>query len=416
MENFKYGQSTISLNTGIKEGLDYLNYQKKAVKAPETIVRESLINSSMPLCKFIQPGCSVVIIVSDYTRPTGSEIYIPILLEELQKLRIGSIKIVIALGLHRPAAISEIEIICGGEIPAEIEVVNHNAEDNLLPVGDAEFNHNAVKADRVIVTGAVTFHPMAGFSGGRKSLMPGIASSADIHRNHRLYFNGSSVHKGIGPANINNNPVLKDIRERTAGFNQLWAFNVVLTEQNIIEFASSGEIDPVWDECRKYVSAHHSVEIKEKYDLVISSAGGYPSDHSFYQSMKVLTNSSMACKPGGILIILSQCIHGWEIRDHLFSYFNMTLEEISQTLHNSFSMDGLALYMALSIIRSYNVWLYSDLPEREVRSAGMNVIRSLKDISGIVVETGSLSDKRTAVMYNGSAVLPISTNKLRGLL
>jgi len=279
-----------------------------------------------------------------------------------------------------------------------------------------------VNADRVIVTGAVTFHPMAGFSGGRKSLLPGIASSKDIYQNHRLYFNGNSVHTGTGPAKIDDNPVLQDIRERTKGFTKLWALNVVLNEQNMIEFASCGNVETVWDDCRKFVSKHHSVEIEEKYDLVIASAGGYPSDCSFYQSMKVMTNSSRACKPGGTLIIISQCSHGWEIRDELFSYFTMTLEEISRDLQRSFTMDGLALYMALSIIRSHNIWFFSDLPENEVEKAGMQNLKHIGDIAAIAEKSGNLSSPsihtrtRTAVMQNGSSVLPINTEILREIL
>ena len=415
-EKLNYGLSGIPLDLGSIKNIDHLDNTNRSSDAPDTIVMKALMETSFPLSKFIQKGCSVAVIISDYTRPTGSDIYLPILLDELQKLGAGSIKIIIALGLHRSATSAEIQTICGGEIPPGIKVINHNAEQYLSAAGDAEFNNEAVSADRVIVTGAVTFHPMAGFSGGRKSLLPGIASSRDIYRNHRLYFNGSNVHPGTGPANINNNPVLNDIMERTKGFEHLWALNVVLNEQNTIEFVSCGDIDSVWNDCRRYVSTHHSIGIKEKYDIVISSAGGYPSDHSFYQSMKVLTNSSRACKPGGTLIIVSQCIHGWEIRDELFSYLTMSLKEISLNLQRSFTMDGLALYMALSIIRSHNVWLHSELPEKEVTAAGMHYLRDLNDLYEITAKTGDPVNIRTAVIHNGSSVLPINTESLKELL
>ena len=159
-----------------------------------------------------------------------------------------------------------------------------------------------------------------------------------------------------------------------------------------------------------------NIGIKEKDDIVISSAGGYPSDHSFYQSMKVLTNSSRACKPGGTLIIVSQCMHGWEIRDELFSYLTMSLKEISLNLQRSFTMDGLALYMALSIIRSHNVWLHSELPEKEVTAAGMNYLRDLNNLYEITAKTGDPVNIRSAVIHNGSSVLPINIESLKELL
>lgn len=416
IDKLNYGRTRIPLDLGKVTHVDYLSYTNPSVDTPESIVCSSLMHTSVPLSDFIEPGCSVAVVVSDHTRPTGSDVYIPILLDELKKLEAGTITLIIALGLHRPANPEEIQKICGGEIPAGVRVVNHDAEKSLAVSGSAEFNQDAVNADQVIVTGAVTFHPMAGFSGGRKSLLPGIASSNDIYQNHRLYFDGNSVHTGTGPAKVDNNPVLRDIRERTKGFTQLWALNVVLNEQNMIEFASCGNVDMVWDDCRRYVSKHHSVEISEKYDLVIASAGGHPSDCSFYQSMKVLTNSSRACKPGGTLIIISQCCLGWEIRDELFSYFTLTLEEISLDLQRSFTMDGLALYMALTIIRSHDVWIYSDLPEKEVEAAGVQVLKNIGDIAALAEKRGNLSSLRTAVMQNGSSVLPINTESLRELL
>lgn len=411
-EEFKYGSSKVSIDLGMIKHIDYLNTVKQTVEDPDTLIRRALISTSFSLNSFIKPGCTVVLVVSDHSRPTGSNIFVPILLKELKRLGAGNIIIVIALGLHRSSTPDEIEVILGGAVPPGVKVVNHDAENDLLDCGSASFNKAAVLADRVIVTGAVTFHPMAGFSGGRKSLLPGIASAGDIYRNHRLYFDQTGVHPGTGPANIIDNPVLKDIMERTKTFQNLWSLNVVLNEQGDMEYASCGEIDSVWDDCRKYVSIHHSVGIREKYDLVISSAGGHPSDISFYQSMKVLTNSSRACKPGGNLIIFSKCTQGWEIRDTLFPYFTMTLEEISRNLRNSFTMDGLALYMALSIIRSHTVWFCSDLPETEVTAAGMRPIRD-SDVHTITAEAGNLRTIRAAVMKNCSSVLPINAKYLR---
>ncbi len=94
----------------------------------------------------------------------------------------------------------------------------------------------------------------------------------------------------------------------------------------------------------------------------------------------------------------------------------MTLEEMSRDLQRSFTMDGLALYMALSIIRSHNVWFFSDLAENEVKTAGMQYMKNIGDIAEIAKKMGNLSSLRTAVMQNGSSVLPINTEILRELL
>jgi nickel-dependent lactate racemase len=251
---------------------------------------------------------------------------------------------------------------------------------------------------------------MAGFSGGRKSLLPGIASAEDIRINHRLYFKDKKHNPVCGPGIVKNNPVRDDINARTSGFTQLWALNVVIGESKEILFASCGEADEVWNECVRWVSERFSIGLDEQYDTVISSAGGYPSDFSFYQSMKVLTNSAKACREGGMLIILSECSNGWEIDEEMLELFSLPLVEIADRLIKDFRMDVLGMYMAMSIISRYDVWFYSSLPRAEVESAGMHY---LDDISMIEEIT---ADGRTAVIKNGSSILPISEKQRKELL
>lgn len=389
------------------------------------LVEKALQHAHPRLETFVRPGATVALVVSDITRPTGSSVYVPILLRELKKLKAGRVTLIIASGLHRDATPTEIEHICGGPLPEDAVVINHSAETNLVAVGQARFNREATEADCVMVTGAVTFHPMAGFSGGRKSLLPGIASAEDIYRNHRLYFTGTQVHPGTGPARVTGNPVLDDIRKRTAGFTRLWALNVVLNEHNAIEFAAGGDVDAVWQQCSRYTEQQHTAVIREPYDAAVASAGGYPSDISFYQSMKVLTNSSRACRPGGTLLIFSECGSGWEIRRELFRYFTMSLDEIARDLLQSFTMDGLALYMALKIIRSYTVWFCSELPAAGIAEAGMHPLAGPEHAAEIIAWERELQQGigtvqrqppayRTAVIPNGSSVLPVIHEFLRG--
>ena len=271
----------------------------------------------------------------------------------------------------------------------------------LLQCGDAFFRREAVEADKLVVTGAVTFHPMAGFSGGRKSLLPGIASADDIRKNHRLYFSGVNRNPACAPASVEGNPVRDDLTRRTRGFRDIWALNVVLNEQKDIIFASCGDIDRVWSDCCSYVEQSNSFRIDKMYENVITSAGGYPSDFSFYQSMKVLTNSSRACVDGGKLIVLSECSNGWEIDGRMLKLFALTPEEVAGRLISDFRMDVLGMYMAMSIINSYEVWLHSSLPRAEVESAGMHYLEDISIVNELV-SAGS-----TAVIKNGSSILPV---------
>ncbi len=407
-----YGKHTIA---PLCSGFDRLGSTVSGHVTPaeeRAIVRKALVDTRVPLEDVVTGGSRVAVVVSDHTRPTGSAVYMPILIRMLLELQ-SNVTIIIALGLHRPSSPEEIRTICGGSVPAGVRVINHDAEHDLFDTGQARFNREAATADLLIVTGAVTFHPMAGFSGGRKSLLPGIASADDIYANHRLFFDGNRAHSGVGPARVKGNPVLRDIVGRTAQLGEIWALNVVTNEQQEIEFAACGWVDAVWERCCDFVSHRHSVAITERYDTVVASAGGTPSDISFYQSMKVLTNASRACLPEGNLIIVSECTRGWDIREELFAYFTLSNEIIATRLQENFSMDGLALYMALMIIRSCNVWLLSALPADEVLSAGMQPLGDESELQALLDRFSRSGDPeyRAAVMINGSSILPVTVEE-----
>ncbi|HAK45693.1 MAG TPA: hypothetical protein DCO79_07230 [Spirochaeta sp.] len=331
-------------------------------------------------------------------------------MDEIKAAGVTDITVILAQGLHRLATESEINKIFGGNVPLGVKVVNHDAEHDLKKKGDAYFRAEAVDADKVIITGAVTFHPMAGFSGGRKSLLPGIASVDDIRKNHRLYFKNKKHNPQCGPGLVKNNPVREDLDARTAGFTELWALNVVIGKSKEILFASCGEADGVWNDCVKWVSSHFLIGLDKHYNTVISSAGGYPSDFSFYQSMKVLTNSAKACREGGRLIILTECSNGWEIDNRKLELFQMELSEVADRLIEDFRMDVLGLFMAMSIIRRYDVWLYSSLPRAEVEAAGMHYLDDTSMIEALTAKG------RTAVIKDGSSILPISEKQRKELL
>ena len=170
------------LNINTINSITELSIVKNAIKNP--------IDSPL-LTEFVQKGDRVAIVVSDYTRNTRSAFYLPFIISELEKsgVRLADITIVIALGLHRPATKSEISKIVGEKLSKLIKIENHNPDDNLIKLGTISLNKIVACSSKIIITGAVTFHPLAGFSGGFKSLLPGVASREDILANHFLYFN-----------------------------------------------------------------------------------------------------------------------------------------------------------------------------------------------------------------------------------
>lgn len=411
MQAFRYGDREVKVDLP-DDRVDLIVAEPAPEREESHIILEALASAKPGLGEFLGSAPSVLIVVSDHTRNTGSRIYLPIILEMIRKPG-RKITILVALGLHRPSTAQEIAEILGCEPGADVEVRNHDPDADLAECGTGVFSKYAVDAPKVILTGSVAFHPLAGFSGGWKSLLPGIASRKCIIGNHRLYFSGAVMNTEVGPARVHDNPIQEDIRRRTSGFvDRTWCVEVVQNEAKSIVFAAAGMVDDAWTACGRFLELNNSPGISRLYPVVVASSGGYPSDFSFYQSMKTLTNASRACAKGGSIYLLMECRNGWELDDEILSWSHLDLEEIASRLGKEFSMSGLAMYMALSVIREYRVFCVSSLPEREVLGTGMLHLSSGAEI-GKLVEAADAD--RIAVIPAAAAVLPaLDTGSSKG--
>lgn len=402
-----YGLKKVNFCIEKGKNFDELNVHTIKSISELSIVKNAIKNSinSPLLTEFVKKGDKVAIVVSDYTRNTRSAFYLPLIVSELEKLgvRLTDITIVIALGLHRPAIKSEISKIVGEKLSKLIKIENHNPDDNLIKLGTILLNKTVACSSKIIITGAVTFHPLTGFSGGFKSLLPGVASRKDILANHMLYFNGLVPNHKIGPGCIRGNPIFYDMSRIKNVLKNVYCFNVVLGKNHKIVYASSGSIQESWRSCVRFIKKYFILKIRKTYKFLIASAGGFPNDFSFYQSMKLLTNASRACIPGGNILILSECSKGWGIRPELLKLFSMSLEEIAKYLKIEFSMDGLAIYMASRIIKSFNVIFYSSLDTEEVKRIGMIPVNNPKSLQNLI---NNYSSDTFAILPEATLILP----------
>ena len=403
----RYGDGKVEVELPY-EHTDIISKARRNEKEGYSLVLEALDRATPSLQDFLGQSKSVTIIASDQTRDTGSGVYLPVLLE-LAKRRGRKVTVLIALGLHRPASDMEISRILGCDPGRDVRILNHDPDACLSNFGDGGFNTSVVEAERVIVTGSVTFHPMAGYSGGWKSLLPGVASRSCIIENHRLFFSGNKADPRVGSARVESNPILEDIRCRTSAFaEKTWCLNVVQGESKTIVHAAAGMVDAAWRSCIAYLEEHNSFSIERRYPVVVASSGGYPSDFSFYQSMKTITNASRACAKGGSIYLIMECRNGWELDKDVLSLSALDLPQIAAKVKQDFSMSGLATYMALSMMRDYRIHCLSALPEDEVRGFGMRPLASALEISSLVAMENA---GRIAVMPAAATVLPrISKN------
>lgn len=281
------------------------------------LVEEALKNpiNSLPLEELVVGKENIVIISSDHTRPVPSHITMPILLRTIRKGNPNAkIRIIIATGMHRPTTHEELVNKYGAEIVANEEFIIHDAyNDNdmvfkgVLPSGGELWLNKVVdEADLLISEGFIEPHFFAGFSGGRKSVLPGIASKKTVLWNHNAKFIAS---KNARAGSIDENPIHKDMLYAAKQAKLAFILNVVINgEKKVIE-AFAGDLEEAHAHGCKLVK--DIAMVKPIYsDIVITTNGGYPLDQNIYQTVKGMTAAEACVNPGGVIIILSSCADG----------------------------------------------------------------------------------------------------------
>ncbi|NRV63154.1 nickel-dependent lactate racemase [Clostridium beijerinckii] len=289
----------------------------KADISQNDIVNKALDNciGSKSLEELVIGKNNMVIITSDHTRPVPSKITMPILLQRIRNVNPNiNIKILIATGFHRPTTREEMINKFGQTIVDNEEIINHISTDEnslinvgTLPSGGELFlNKLAMETELLIAEGFIEPHFFAGFSGGRKSILPGIASAKTIMANHCSEFiNSNHARTGI----IKDNPIHKDMLYAAEKSNLAFILNVVIDEDKNIINAFAGDSKLAHEEGCKFVMELSSVKSIQA-DIAISSNGGYPLDQNIYQAVKGMTAAEATCKKDGVIIMIAACNDG----------------------------------------------------------------------------------------------------------
>ena len=294
----------------------------------EHIVREALenpINSERLGCMAKNAG-KVLIITSDHTRPVPSKITMPLLLEEIRSMNPDvEIKILIATGFHRLTTTEEMINKFGRELVEKEEIINHDSRDmknmvfkGMLPSrGELWLNSLIDWADLVVSEGFIEPHFFAGFSGGRKSILPGIASEKTVLANHCSTFIASSYAR---TGNLHKNPIHADMLFAAHSANLRFILNVVLNSEKRIIKTFAGHPEEAHEKGCKFVEELARINAV-KADIVVTSNGGYPLDQNIYQAVKGMTAAEACVNEGGAIIMVAGCGdgHGGEAFYHWFA-------------------------------------------------------------------------------------------------
>lgn len=312
---FPYGKTKLAYDFG-EELVGVLTsrigeYTPKA--SPEELVKKALENpcGSARLRELARGKENIVIIASDHTRPVPSKVIIPAMLDEIRSTNPDAkITLLIATGCHRETTKEELIDKFGEEIVRNENIYVHDCDEReklvnigTLPSGaQCEINSIALNADLLIAEGFIEPHFFAGYSGGRKSVLPGIAGRSTVLGNHCSEFIATECARtGI----LEGNPIHKDMLWAAEKAGLAFIVNVVLNEEKEVIYAVAGESSAAHEEGVRFLSSLCGAKAREA-DVVITTNGGYPLDQNMYQAVKGMTAAEATVKKGGVIIMLAR--------------------------------------------------------------------------------------------------------------
>jgi len=416
----KYGSETQSLDLPDASLLRAADPGPPA--SPEQLISRALDAplGTPPLERIVRPGESVTVVTSDITRTTGSERYLPLLVERLNRagVRDADIRIVIALGIHRRQTEAEHRKILG-PLYGRITVVDHDCDDprQLVELGTVDgipvaVNRNVAEADRVIVTGTIGVHYFAGFGGGRKGLVPGVAGRATCMATHFKVFNPPQVggkHPLAAPAVLDGNPVHAAVLKAARLVKPDFLLNTVLTPDKRIAGVFCGELEQAHLQGCDLARRLYTVPLATAADLAIISCGGAPKDINFIQAHKALDYGVRALRPGGTAILLAECPDGFG-HPTFFDWFRyQDLDQFETALRADYQINGQTAHATLVKARRYRIILISRFSADQTAAMGMEKAETL-DAALQMAYQGLPENPRTLVIPDGGTVLPVVDN------
>ena len=421
---FKYGKSTKSVSIAIDNWLDTIesSLPENSNLSEEEIILNALKYpiGSQPLKDKVLPGEKVCIVISDITRSwQRMQVYLRYIVDELEKggVKDEDITFLCATGSHRKQTKEEHRILIGEKLFHRFEVIDHDCHDsdNHVYMGTTSFgtpvkiNKVAVSCDHLIITGAVIFHDLAGWGGGKKSILPGISAYESIMANHALSLSpsiGKGTHTMVKRGNIIHNPLHEDMVEAVNLVKPSFLFNVIINEQGRIGGAVAGHYLKAHEAGRKMVDEIDGVFIKEKADLVIVSAGGYPKDINLYQASKAISNAKEALKDKGTMILVAECSEGIgdsEMQEIIDNFNNNTDREIF--LRENFSVTRYIAYLMAELAEKFDIILVSDMSPGTLSNIGIKIVSTVEEaLDYSYIKKGK--HLATYLMPNGSNTLP----------
>ncbi|MDF2634010.1 MAG: hypothetical protein K0R78_884 [Pelosinus sp.] len=419
----KYGNEEMILKIEDENILQVIESNPVTLDKTETEIIQAALEEpigSLRLSELVHSGERVCVVIPDITRAwQRTDLYLPLVVEELTRggVRDEDILFICALGTHRPQTVEEHRLLLGPKLADRFQVLDHDCHDqeNLVYCGETSLgtpvwlNKKAMECDHLVLTGGIVYHFLAGWSGGKKYVLPGIASYETVMKNHALSLNsvrGLGPHPDVRSGNDSTNLIHLDMLEAASLAKPAFLFNVVTAEGRIAG-AVAGHYQAAHDKGRELVDAIDGVTIQEKAELVIASAGGSPKDVNLYQSIKTLINAREAVKPGGAMIILTESPEGLggnaEVQEMLLGYD--TVLEREDALRADYSISKYVAYYFCDSAEKFDLILVSSLDSNLLKKANIRIVKTLDEALALVYSKRG-KDLKTHIMPHGANTLP----------
>jgi lactate racemase len=422
-----YGRGELALELPAGVRVDVLEkVPVPALADPAGAIERALAQpiGTRPLEELARGRRDAVIVVSDRTRPVPNALLLPPILAALARAGMPAerIAIQIATGLHRAATPAELDEILGPELARRLRIVQHDARDASAHVRlgvsrrgiPMEIDRFYLERDLRILTGLIEPHLMAGYSGGRKAVCPGLASAEVIRVAH-----GAAMLEGrIGPGLLDGNPLHEDLTEIALRAGADFIANVALDRNRRIAGIFCGDLREAFARGAAFVEAECSAALDAPADLVIASAGGDPLDATFYQAIKGISAATALVRPGGHILLcasLSEGIGSPSFERILATCASPEAFELQLADPGYFAIDQWMVQHLCQAWRRARVWLYTDgLPrERAARLLVEAVDHPRQAIERALAEAGP--GARIAVLPQGPYVLATVRGEKRPL-
>ncbi len=367
----------------------------------DELVRRAMENpvGSLPLWKLAQGKDRVVIIASDHTRPVPSRLIIPAMLGEIRRGNPrAEVTILIATGCHRGTTRAELVDKFGADIVERERICIHDcdAREELVSLGtlpsggQCEINRLAAQADLLVAEGFIEPHFFAGFSGGRKSVLPGVAGRSTVLANHCSEF---IAHPAARTGVLEDNPIHRDMLWAAKTARLAYVVNVVLNAEKEIIYAAAGDAEAAHRAGTDFLSSLCGVDAVEA-DIAVTTNGGYPLDQNAYQAVKGMTAAEATVRPGGVIVMLAAANDGIG-GDHFFRQLadepdgRKTMAQFLARGRGETVPDQWQTQVLLRVLEHARVIFVSEMPEETVRAlhlipaptleAALELARSLVD-------------------------------------